>query len=97
MSSNNRLYRYAFLGSVCLTALILFIFLLLNPANAPASVRGLDEWVRGHWTFFIGIIVGISISDFVLTVDRFQTETKKKLSTLEKELTELKSELRPRI
>jgi hypothetical protein len=66
MPSNDRFQHYAFHGAVCVTALILVIFLLVNPADVPASVKGLDEWVGARWTVFIWIIVAICISDFVI-------------------------------
>jgi hypothetical protein len=86
--------RNAFLALLCLIIFMWFTFLLLSPANVPTPVRGFDSWVRAHWTVFIWIIVAITFSDFVLSFDRFQTATNKKLEALEKQVSELKSDLR---
>jgi hypothetical protein len=91
------------LAGLCLIVFIWFTFLLLKPENVPIPLkpenvpipaRGLDTWVRAHWTVLIWIIVAIIVSDLMLTFDRFQTGTKKKLEALEKQVAVLKSDQR---
>lgn len=90
----NTFYRYAFPALICLIFFFLVTFLLLKPENVPIPVRGLDAWVRANWTVFIWIMMALSIVDFVFFVDRFHAETKEKLEALEKQVAELKSDLR---
>ena len=90
----NTFYRNSLLAGLCLIVFIWFTFFLLKPENVPIPVRGLDTWVRAHWTVLIWIIVAIIVSDLVLTFDRFQTGTKKKLEALEKQVAVLKSDQR---
>ena len=90
----NTFYRNFLFAGFCLSVFIWFIFLLLKPENVPIPVRGLDTWVRAHWTVLIWIIVAIIVSDLVLTFDRFQTGTKKKLEALEKQVAVIKSDQR---
>ena len=90
----NTFYRNSLLAGLCLIVFIWFTFLLLKPENVPIPARGLDTWVRAHWTVLIWIIVAIIVSDLVLTFDRFQTGTKKKLEALEKQVAVLKSDQR---
>jgi len=86
MSSNNIFYRNPYLVLLSLTACILFICLLLNPARIPPPVRTLDVWVRTHWWSFVWAIVGLGIADFVISVERFQSQADKRIEMLERKL-----------
>jgi hypothetical protein len=90
VASRKPYYRDAYFVSLCLTAFVCFTVIFFNPVNAPASVRGLEAWLRAHWTVFIWIMVALTIVDFVLAFDRFQTGTNKKLAALEEQVAELK-------
>jgi hypothetical protein len=103
MQNKSGIYRKALLGSPWFTFTILSVFLLLlivlllNPANAPSPASAVDAWLRAHWTLFIWIIVAVTIVDFVFTFDRFQTETTKRLDSLEKQVGDLKGDLNRKI
>ncbi len=81
-----------FLGSLGVTVVILFVVLFVTPAHAPAPIRALDTWARAHWTLFIWIMAAITVVDFVLSIDRFQTEMKKRLEILEEQMAKLRSQ-----
>ncbi len=90
--AGTRFSRNVFLGLTLLTAVLLFIVLLLPPANVPTSLGGLDLWLRAHWTVFIWLMVAFGILDFVFAFDRFQMETRKRLESLEKQMAGLRND-----
>jgi hypothetical protein len=90
VASRKPFYRDIYFVLICSTAFVCFAVIFLDPANVPVPIRGLESWLRAHWTVFIWIMAAICIVDFVLGYDRFQGETNEKLAALEKEVAELK-------
>jgi hypothetical protein len=86
-------HRGVLLACVCLIFALAMTFALLAPASLPSPISGFDLWIRAHWTLFIWIIVALVIVDFVRTFERFQESARKKFSSIDKDVRELKAEL----